>query len=1397
MSSPQKYSGEPFNLSSWTLISSQGDILATDCDSESSESSIEVVSLEGSEIVAFSSHHLERKKYDPDAEENARIPSDEVVVRNISPSASLTDQESLASSFDCIQLQKPAPTVDDANTITQNADVKDNLNKKLSKQYETESLLKSYSVADHDFKQRDNEDESYKIKHKNDDEDTQILAIVGDTSPARNGDVPMIKPLALKLNKSNDKPCDEPQDQTQGKNINDDKSILKEADIINDIHLNNCEMQAACCLELLAERKEFSTNLDTQFCTSNPDCSSHESLPSSPSVTFEESSILHLLRDSANLNPTLAHNDSDADSDFVRLDSDHPGLDEGNGRIVVMMDRSDSSIGPTFSFMPNETSHEEESPVRRILNPEQLGREDTIFVNSEDLDRDDDTESSTEDGVDDRIESEQSEADSFSFNNDVGDLSVFADIGDLPLDVGNVPRNYIHCPNNHLSTILNIIVIIAAILTMGISLGIIMATDLEIEEWQNAYEVQNNKVYLLELQLQGKIKALEYKEKRLKELEPQLRELKSVAKMFKVKTNSYETAMELLIEDSLRKESTQEGFLFLRKALEDFMNCEKSNLDGSKACHLKVLAFSEHYIVVKNTSIPEESKHLSHTHIGNSLDSSQDTSKVTLPNEETDDIEMNPRASAIDYKDKQDFKLVDSMTKAFPIPLDIRHLQQTLTSEQQRALHWQQLYLAERRQRERERENEEWEDERDRELWEHEKEQLDQVECLKKLLSANMTMFAQHMGRWNLSLFDDFANLSLLLSGVAQLKQSVLDSIQRVWEGTGLEIENPQNERIFQESIADKKMLYNYVNEILNEIKDWPDMETLVEYLWKKVSEVKQVLEYMGSKKIWNGADHIIDRFDDIKYDTENNALSWFQIIELITQAFTDLKQELNTEGGEVEDYGKTSRATLQEHRTSKDHFQIKAVGDFSSNKGDGKKNSWHKQLGKIIKKTGVTVGEKVKRTWRSIKSLWHNKKSTWQNLKKIWNEEKPSIINMAKGFKNRVMNVSSKFKKLCTYLPKALFREGKDMVDMHSKCVYKARKQWQKDVYRDPCTVLGMFTAECNDDRKKIKKNLKRINIDFTQLLKIANVNHFKVVKDKKRVDAIHDQFKDFQKKWGSSKLLLKTDLDWVDCQSSWWLTAAKSMHTNHKGLLEVNKCDQIRLQDNLNKEHCGSHLGDYAGQRTGNLKSESAEELDGNDIKNVLSASENKVLSNEVDGDDTDYSRLNKNNNHLEVNDTQPSEEDWFLERARYKLQTQREKERFDKGFKSAAETREEKDKWLKMDGGHPQSNWFFKKSQYRENKRKEEHRADWLLKRSGFHLPCNEFNDNCEAAFKYSQHQYKSSNWYLKQGEERHKIRKQQGASDWVFERAAHRKKMHKTSVNLGPFHEKESFKPFDNQ
>lgn len=110
-----------------------------------------------------------------------------------------------------------------------------------------------------------------------------------------------------------------------------------------------------------------------------------------------------------------------------------------------------------FSLVRSDHSAPNENPVDNI-----------------EQDRDDDTESSTEEGVDDRIESEQSEAGSLSAQNDVGDLSVFADIGDLPLIAGDVPRNYIHRPNNHLSTVLNIIVVLVAILTMGISLGIIM-----------------------------------------------------------------------------------------------------------------------------------------------------------------------------------------------------------------------------------------------------------------------------------------------------------------------------------------------------------------------------------------------------------------------------------------------------------------------------------------------------------------------------------------------------------------------------------------------------------------------------------------------------------------------------------------------------------------------------------------------------------------------------------------------------------------------------------------------------------------------------------------------------------------------------------------------------------
>ncbi|XP_046357226.1 uncharacterized protein LOC124135747 isoform X1 [Haliotis rufescens] len=82
---------------------------------------------------------------------------------------------------------------------------------------------------------------------------------------------------------------------------------------------------------------------------------------------------------------------------------------------------------------------------------------------------DGDTESVTGNSVDDRVESDQSDQNSVHQNED--EDQPFDDIGDIPLDAGNVARQYIHKPNKSLNWTLDVIVIMVVLLAIGIGIG--------------------------------------------------------------------------------------------------------------------------------------------------------------------------------------------------------------------------------------------------------------------------------------------------------------------------------------------------------------------------------------------------------------------------------------------------------------------------------------------------------------------------------------------------------------------------------------------------------------------------------------------------------------------------------------------------------------------------------------------------------------------------------------------------------------------------------------------------------------------------------------------------------------------------------------------------------------
>uniref|UniRef100_A0A0B7BDL2 Uncharacterized protein n=1 Tax=Arion vulgaris TaxID=1028688 RepID=A0A0B7BDL2_9EUPU len=590
MSDSENTNMESTTLPGWTLVSNQGEIMSGDEDSESSESSIEVVSLENNAVV---SHRLQR---------GSNSEQDEVVVTEDEPSTDSASEVANSSLEKIVDVTELTYSSDDSTQKTID-----------SKEAVLDSEIIQETNADHvqiDVTLSGNFSSQGTTSSSTDDvfQEQEANLLEGGISLQHTTD---LQPDCACENPAvPEQPLLEDGEQGAGDLVlqNDTKENLEPDNIdstanshqiAGDLELDESHREVtdeassgACCMELLLEGVG-AQQTNSSATTDDKD----EQFPIPASVSCEKVNISQLACESATENSHASKSDSDADSDYVRLDSDNIDAyveeqQNNNERVIIPLKlyRTGSSIGPSFSFMRSDE------------------RNDQVLQNQEpfdvvDQDRDDDTESTTEEGIDDRIESEQSEAGSLSTQYDVGDLSVFTDIGDLPLVAGDVPRNYIHRPNNHLSTVLNIIVVLVAILTMGISLGIIMATDLEIEEWQNAHAFQTRRVSQLDILLKSKTNAYELQFSRVKELEPQLTEIRNTLRTLEKRAKNYERAFDVLATySSVEGKAFEQVLHTVLDGIKDYVLCqEESNQLVPVDCHLKLLPYIKSYTaLIKN-----------------------------------------------------------------------------------------------------------------------------------------------------------------------------------------------------------------------------------------------------------------------------------------------------------------------------------------------------------------------------------------------------------------------------------------------------------------------------------------------------------------------------------------------------------------------------------------------------------------------------------------------------------------------------------------------------------------------------------------------------------------------------------------------------------------------------
>uniref|UniRef100_A0A2C9LIX6 Uncharacterized protein n=1 Tax=Biomphalaria glabrata TaxID=6526 RepID=A0A2C9LIX6_BIOGL len=1205
--------GDPLNLSTWTLIDNEGEIVSGDIDSESSDSSIEVVTFNDGELATFSRH----RSSDP----NKEISVDLMDLKETLEHNSVNDHP---GNHECFGNQESPSSESTATSsfLSENFDrqaetdvIKSSLNNVIH--YVDKSLPSGQTIKEVTVSSQDDLDLLVNEKQE------KILVKDCLVSGAENNEDIVYDDTVTSVRRS---------DHYDGSKIGDNP-------LGNEL--------GACCLDLLLERSgDFKNTVETDLANEGKTyLSAYASDSGIDRIHFsdEESSVSHTAKDivslleeepkSSNTDTDLIHlseeentnysvgrrTDSDTDSDFVRLDCGSlPDLDIHEITVPIRISTVESSVCPSFSFLRNAGG----------------------WINTEDFQR--------------RFE--------------------------------GVPEAFFFV---HL-----------------------LGTDLEIEEWQQTVYQQSMKIILLEQQL--KLKSEELSSVKMEVVEKSYFAETWVKKFEHFYAQAYVQFCNLAIYENKSREN---GFNMLGDVFERVANCERAKMGlmcdedvfSLPPCEKYFEWFIGNFSIIKNeVATPSSSNQ--------------------KPSENTEGLH--------DLTQEHQHQILQETHQAAPLAepvmINIKDLQQSLTREQQRALHWQNLYLSERRQKERERENEEWEDERDRELWENEHEHLDQVDCLKKLMAANVTRLTQHISQWNFTVFDDFANLSLLLSGVAELKQSVIDSLHNVWDRAEEMLDNVQKKNSdwveVKSSSRDFELLYVYVTHILQEIGELLDDETLLEYLRVQVNSVIELLKNIilsepSSKNILLPIQSNFEHAQmlDPVLDTKKTIASLIQL-------FYDLEQTLKVEFGSEAFQSKAADEMSDEMANEKHNAE-----KVAKNK---KNNSWPNRLGILLKKTSASVRDKVKNTWQKIKSIWHNKKTTLHKLKNYWHEKKPSVLKMAQGLTDHVINVSSKFKKLCTSLP--LFNKNEADVNIYSRSVSKARKQWQKDILHEPCKTLGKFSTECNSDRKQLKKNIKKINHKFIEILKLFNSIEVQKLKPN-QMKKIFLKIKSFQDDWGSSGLLLKTDLDWVTCQSTQWFN-----FINKATPLDLKSCNTIKLEENISEQHCERSKVQIVQSQGPSNHFSHQQKLD------EQVQPENTDFHHEKDGvsvQNTLHRNLDNTNKTFEFESKSHEQDDWYSKWANYRVQSRKEHDKSDWIFQMAAGREKQRNE------DRASSNWVFQKADHRKQKRREAHRNDWLFERAHRNPSCDGHFSHCE-----TDSRDKSKDWFEKHDDHRENMRRQ---------------------------------------
>ena len=729
---------------------------------------------------------------------------------------------------------------------------------------------------------------------------------------------------------------------------------------------------------------------------------------------------------------------------------------------------------------------------------------------------------------------------------------------------------------------------------------------------------------------------------------------------------------------------------------------------------------------------------------------------------------------------------------------------------------------------------------------ERSKVDINELECLKKILASNLTTLTQHVAKWNISVLDDFANLSILISSVQDLKLSVVDSINNVWGGAeevleSLESASTENAESLREIAL---ALRRYLLEVIHSIQkiSGPQLERLLASLQGSLEKMKQSFEAMRHDVNFDSVAYWIEHAwtvtEDIIGKLQNNFGKLVPEKEVLMIYLRNLSDSLESKNSDENIARRANAETFEEEYDmnkqdlrddeeilNSDQFVIKSSNDddFGDFKNEDKEHEldddgndededdddneeeedyakenlqntkdesgWSLDISNILSRTHKSfqqLGQKVSRTFCEIKTIWHKK-------------DMP-LIRIAKHLTSKFMRASVKLTKMCTKLPTTFFkgntdRKDEDQVLIYSKCIKKLRKQWQKQLLKNPCDIAGMLSPECNSDRKTLKKELKEVSKLFSQLLRIKTFQTEEALKLSKDDAALHyELFKSFLERWGGRSMLLKKDLQWAACQRNWWLKVFKALiKSNREGNeLTLNNCDILT--------HDESYFPGGSAEEVGKLKIKKAKQKKKKtDFKKDDDEGNERIRKKLINDESSlnDGQEHQMNNSKAGVNAGDESSSKWFDEKEKHRVQHKLKKNfaRNSHG-KSKKQTSSSKsatnEQNLIEDPDQRKNDWFLKKAQYREYQREKHSKSEWLFERARHRRHDTWHGRNPEQRKIHNKrHHLREENWTLKHGHYRQQQREEEHRADWVFDRAADRKDHHDSAL-LDCHHQKYSKK-----